>query len=140
MAQARSRVAAVLSRVDVAVGNREECEMAVGVSDPESAADALLERGIRLAIVKQGPKGTLAKTADERVWVEAWDVDVVNGLGAGDAFGGALIHGLVEGWDLEQTIRYASAAGAYVCSHIECSTAMPTQEQLGIFMETEGLP
>lgn len=140
MAQARSRVAAVLSRVDVAVGNREECEMAVGVSDPESAADALLERGVRLAIVKQGPKGTLAKTADERVWVEAWDVDVVNGLGAGDAFGGALIHGLVEGWDLEQTICYASAAGAYVCSHIECSTAMPTQEQLGIFMEAGALP
>ena len=140
MAQARSRVAAVLSRVDVAVGNREECEMAVGVSDPDSAADALLERGVRLAIVKQGAKGTLAKTADERVWVEAWDVDVVNGLGAGDAFGGALIHGLVEGWDLEQTIRYASAAGAYVCSHIECSTAMPTQEQLGFFMETGALP
>ena len=64
MVQARSRVGAVLSRVDVAVGNREECEMAVGVSDPEKAADALLERGVKLAIVKQGPKGTLAKTAD----------------------------------------------------------------------------
>ena len=140
MAQARSRVAAVLSRVDVAVGNRQECEMAVGVSDPEGAADALLERGVKLAIVKQGPKGTLAKTADERVWVDAWDVDVVNGLGAGDAFGGALIHGLVEGWDLERTIRYASAAGAYVCLHIECSTAMPTLEQLSAFVETGVLP
>ena len=140
MAQARSRVGAVLSRVDVAVGNREECEMAVGASDPEKAADALLERGVKLAIVKQGPKGTLAKTADERVWVEARQVDVINGLGAGDAFGGALIHGLVEGWDLEKTIRYASAAGAYVCACIECSTAMPTQEQLSTFVETGGLP
>ena len=140
MAQARSRVGAVLSRVDVAVGNREECEMAVGVSDPEGAADALLERGVGLAIVKQGPKGTLAKTADERVWVEAQEVTVLNGLGAGDAFGGALIHGLVEGWDLERTIRYASAAGAYVCSHIECSTAMPTQKQLSTFVETGVLP
>ena len=106
MAQARSRVAAVLSRVDVAVGNRQECEMAVGVSDPEAAADALLERGVS----------------------------------AGDAFGGALIHGLVEGWDLERTIRYASAAGAYVCARIECSTAMPTREQLDAFVETGVLP
>ena len=140
MAQARSRLAAVLSRVDVAVGNRQECEMAVGISDPEAAADALLERGVSLAIVKQGPKGTLAKTEDERVWVEAIPVNVLNGLGAGDAFGGALIHGLVEGWDLERTIRYASAAGAYVCARIECSTAMPTREQLDAFVETGVLP
>ena len=108
--------------------------------EPEAAADALLERGVRLAIVKQGPKGTLAKTEDERVWVEAIPVDVLNGLGAGDAFGGALIHGLVEGWDLERTIRYASAAGAYVCARIECSTAMPTREQLDAFVETGVLP
>ena len=42
--------------------------------------------------------------------------------------------------DLERTIRYASAAGAYVCLHIECSTAMPTHEQLHTFVETGVLP
>ena len=41
---------------------------------------------------------------------------------------------------LERTIRYASAAGAYVCLHIECSTAMPTHEQLHTFVETGVLP
>ena len=60
--------------------------------------------------------------------------------GAGDAFGGTLIHGLVEGRGLERTIRYASAAGAYVCLHIECSTAMPTCEQLHAFVETGVVP
>src|SRR5690606_23058924 len=95
-AEASGWVARALEHVTVAVGNREECEVAVGETDPDRAADALLERGVRLAIVKQGPRGVLAKTADERVEVPTHPVQVVNGLGAGDAFGGALLHGLLE--------------------------------------------
>jgi 5-dehydro-2-deoxygluconokinase len=53
-------------------------------------------------------------------------VEVVNGLGAGDAFGGSLCHGLLSGWDLERTMRYANAAGALVASRLACSSAMPT--------------
>lgn len=123
--EARAQVALALDHVTVAVGNREECEIAVGETDPDRAADALLERGIELAIVKQGPKGVLAKTRDTRVEVAPFAVDVVNGLGAGDAFGGALCHGLLAGWDLEQTMRWANAAGAIVAGRRECSTAMP---------------
>ncbi|MBW5422297.1 5-dehydro-2-deoxygluconokinase, partial [Streptomyces sp. BG9H] len=52
-------------------------------------------------------------------------VTVLNGLGAGDAFGGALCHGLLAGWELERTLRYANAAGAIVASRLECSSAMP---------------
>lgn len=69
--QASERVWNVLESVDVAIGNREECAVAVGETEPERAADALLERGVELAIVKQGPRGTLAKTCDESVWVPA---------------------------------------------------------------------
>ena len=90
-AEARAQVARALEHVTVAVGNREECEVAVGETDPQRAADALLERGLELAIVKQGPKGVLAATRDERVEVPPFPVEVVNGLGAGDAFGGALV-------------------------------------------------
>ena len=114
----------------VAVGNLEECRIAVGESEPERAADALLERGIELAVVKQGPRGVLGKTRDERVKVEASRVDVINGLGAGDAFGGALCHGLLQGWGLERMLRFASAAGAVVASRLECSTAMPTEPEV----------
>ena len=53
-------------------------------------------------------------------------VTVLNGLGAGDAFGGSLCHGLLAGWDLETIMRYANAAGAIVASRLECSSAMPT--------------
>jgi sugar/nucleoside kinase (ribokinase family) len=58
----------------------------------------------RLAIVKKGPEGVLARTRDERVDLAPVRLDAVNGLGAGDAFGGTLAHGLARGWELERTI------------------------------------
>ena len=131
---AREEVSRALDHVTVAVGNREECEIAVGETDPDRAADALLARGVELAIVKQGPKGVLAKTRDERVEVAPFDVDVVNGLGAGDAFGGALCHGLVEGWELEKIMLWANAAGAIVAGRRECSTAMPDSAEVERFI------
>ncbi|MFE6996917.1 5-dehydro-2-deoxygluconokinase [Microbacterium sp. NPDC057659] len=127
---ARRQIDRVLDAVTVTVGNLEECEVAVGESDPHRAADALLERGVELAIVKQGPRGVLAKTRDEQVEVSAHPVEVVNGLGAGDAFGGALCHGLLEGWPLARTLRYANAAGGIVAGRRECSTAMPTLDEV----------
>ncbi|NJC70593.1 5-dehydro-2-deoxygluconokinase [Planosporangium thailandense] len=129
-AEAGAQVGKALEHVTVAVGNREECQVAVGETDPRRAADALLERGIELAIVKQGPKGVLAATADERVEVPPFPVTVVNGLGAGDAFGGALVHGLLSGWDLRRVLRFANVAGAIVASRLECSGAMPTQAEV----------
>ncbi|HEY9323430.1 MAG TPA: 5-dehydro-2-deoxygluconokinase [Agromyces sp.] len=123
-------VAPLLEQVTVVVGNREECEVAVGETDPSRAADALLDRGVELAIVKQGPRGVLAKTRTETVEVPPHPVEVVNGLGAGDAFGGALCHGLLSGWGLERILRFANAAGAIVASRRECSTAMPTTAEV----------
>ncbi|MEO8556574.1 MAG: 5-dehydro-2-deoxygluconokinase [Actinomycetota bacterium] len=128
--EARAQMDRALSMVTVAVGNLQECEVAVGESDPDRAAEALLDRGIELAIVKQGPKGVLARTRSQRVEVEPLQVEVVNGLGSGDAFGGALCHGLLAGWPLERVIRFASAAGAIVASRLECSTAMPTTREV----------
>jgi 5-dehydro-2-deoxygluconokinase len=67
-------------------------------------------------------------------------VDVVNGLGAGDAFGGALCHGLLSGWDTERTMRFANAAGAIVAGELACSDAMPTEDQvLRKLGETQGV-
>jgi 5-dehydro-2-deoxygluconokinase len=126
-AEATEQVAKALGQVTVAVGNREECEVAVGETDPQRAADALLERGLDLAIVKQGPKGVLAATREERAEVPPYPVEVVNGLGAGDAFGGALVHGLLAGWPLGHILEFANVAGAIVASRLECSTAMPTE-------------
>jgi 5-dehydro-2-deoxygluconokinase len=129
-AKATAEVRAALPHVTVAVGNREECDVAVGETDPDRAADALLDLGVELAVVKQGPRGVLGKTRTERVVVPPTPVEVVNGLGAGDAFGGSLIHGLLEDLALEDVLRNANAAGAIVAGRLECSTAMPTSAEI----------
>jgi 5-dehydro-2-deoxygluconokinase len=128
--QARLWVQAALQQVSVAVGNLDECEVAVGTRDPLAAAEALHGLGVGLAVVKQGPKGVLAHDRSVAVEVPPVLVDVVNGLGAGDAFGGALCHGLLAGWDLERVMRFANAAGAIVASRLACSDAMPTAAEV----------
>ncbi|EJZ12887.1 5-dehydro-2-deoxygluconokinase [Mycolicibacterium vaccae] len=134
-AAATEQVQKALAHVTVVVGNREECQIAVGESNPHKAADALLDLGVELAIVKQGPRGVLGKTRHSSVTVPPNEVDVVNGLGAGDAFGGSLCHGLLRGWSLEKTLRYANAAGAIVAGRLECSTAMPTVAEVAALAE-----
>jgi 5-dehydro-2-deoxygluconokinase len=128
--EAHRHVAAALPLVDVAVGNREECEVAVGTREPEAAAAALLDAGLDLAVVKQGPAGVLGVSRRESVLVPPVPVDVVNGLGAGDAFGGALVYGLLQGWEPARAVRLANAAGAYVASKLACADDMPTLDQL----------
>ena len=132
---ARAEVATALPQVTVTVGNLDECETAVGEREPLRAAEALLGAGVELAVVKQGPKGVLARTRDELVEVPPMPIDVLNGLGAGDGFGGALCHGLLAGWPFERTLRYANAAGAIVASRLECSTAMPTPDEVEALLD-----
>lgn len=128
--EAHRWVQEALPHATVAVGNLDEYDTAVGERDPRLAAAALHECGIDLAVVKQGPAGVLAATRTEQVEVPPVPVEVVNGLGAGDAFGGALCHALLSGWDLERAMRFCNAAGAIVASRLSCSEAMPTEDEV----------
>jgi len=132
---ARHWVQQALPHVSVAVGNLDECDTAVGEREPLAAAQALHDFGVGLAIVKQGPKGVLAHDRTVAVEVPPVPVDVLNGLGAGDAFGGALCHGLLAGWDVERVMRFANAAGAIVASRLACSDAMPTAAEVEALLD-----
>jgi 5-dehydro-2-deoxygluconokinase len=128
--EARRWVREALPQVTVAVGNQDECETAVGVREPREAAAALRAHGPGLAIVKQGPRGVLADDGDAVVEVPPVPVEVLNGLGAGDAFGGALCHGLLAGWELERLLRFANAAGALVATRLACADDMPYEHEV----------
>jgi 5-dehydro-2-deoxygluconokinase len=119
-----------LGLATVAVGNADEVAVAVGPGSPEDQANALLELGLELAVVKLGGDGVLAAWDGGRERVPPVKVDVVNGLGAGDAFGAALCHGVLEGWDVVETIRYANAAGAFVAARLACADAMPNEAEV----------
>ena len=127
---ARDWIGRALEHATVAVGNLDEAEMAVGRREPREAAKALRDRGVELAVVKQGPRGVLADDGRTAVEVAPVPVDVVNGLGAGDGFGGALCHGLLSDWDLERRMRFCNAAGALVASRLACADAMPTTQEV----------
>ena len=127
---ARERIGGLIEYATVAVGNRAECAVAVGTPDPDRAVDRLLQRGVEMAVVKMGGDGVLVATRTDRVVVPPRPVEVVCGLGTGDAFGGALVHGILSGWDAARTVSFANAAGAIVASRLLCSDAMPTEAEV----------
>ncbi|QFU87309.1 5-dehydro-2-deoxygluconokinase [Amycolatopsis sp. YIM 10] len=127
---ARAEIGWMLDHVTVAVGNRAEVEVAVGTADPDEAARRLLDRGVRLAMIKKGADGVLVATPDGSWTVRPRRVEVVCGLGAGDGFGGALVHGLLSGWEPVRIATYANAAGALVASRLACADAMPTAAEI----------
>jgi len=132
--QAHAAISPMLDHVTIAIGNRKECEVAVGTADPDAAADRLLERGVETAIVKLGADGVMVATAETRERIAPFNIEVVCGLGSGDAFGGALCHGLLEGWPMDQTVRYGNAAGAIVAGRMMCADDMPTVEEVDRFL------
>ncbi|SDI04496.1 5-dehydro-2-deoxygluconokinase [Arthrobacter subterraneus] len=135
---ARAQIARVLPHVTVAIGNDKECSVAVGEGSPDEQADRLLAAGVEIAVVKLGHEGVMAKTRTERVVSAPVQVETVNGLGAGDSFGGAFCHGLLAGWPLQQVLDYANTAGAIVASRLSCADAMPTPEEVTSLLAERG--
>jgi 5-dehydro-2-deoxygluconokinase len=136
-AQAREQYARMLPHVSAVVGNRAEVEVAVGTAQPQEAARRLLDAGVGLVMVKCGADGVLVATAGGTAMVPPHRVEVVCGLGAGDAFGAALVHGLLAGWGPVATAEYANAAGAIVASRLACADAMPTLDELHALVTTQ---
>ena len=129
-AAASAQISKALEKVSIVIGNLEECKLATSESDPDRVADALLSKGADIAVVKMGPIGVLAKSHNETVIKLPHPIKVLNGLGAGDSFGGAFCYGLLEGWDLDRVITFANMAGAINASRSDCSTAMPTTQEV----------
>jgi 5-dehydro-2-deoxygluconokinase len=136
--EASATIGAAVAHATIAVGNREECEVAVGSGDPHEAAARLLARGVELAIVKLGGDGVLLADARGERLVAPAPIDVLCGLGAGDAFGGALCHGLLAGWPAERACAFANAAGGIVASRLLCSQAMPYEGEVQELLD--GMP
>ena len=94
---------------EVVMPNRGEAETLTGVSDPVQAGQLLLRRGPRIAVIKLGEEGAVAVTKDLVIRQPAFKVKEVGPTGAGDVFDGAFVVGLLSGWKLERTLRFACA-------------------------------
>ena len=109
---------------DIVIGNEEEVEAASG--HPR----ALLDFGTRTLVLKRGEHGAVLFHDGAEVAVPGHPVEVVNGLGAGDAFVAAFVQGLHDGRLLEEAVRRGSVAGAIVAAQLSCSEAMPRLGEL----------
>jgi 5-dehydro-2-deoxygluconokinase len=135
----RAYARALAPFVDLVIGNESEFE-AFADGDPRDVARSVLELGPRTVILKRGGKGVLAITEDGVEEIPGLPVEVVNGLGAGDAFCASVLEGLLRGIPVGEACRRGNAAGAIVAARLSCSAAMPTKAEVDHLLQTGAVP
>jgi sugar/nucleoside kinase (ribokinase family) len=132
-------LAEILPVVDVFLPNREEAERLTGEQEPEQQARRILEAGCGTAVITQGERGALLMNPRHSIAAGAYKVDTIDASGAGDAFAGGFIAGLLEGWDDQGTLRFASAVGASACTALGCNAGIFSREQALAFVQANVL-
>lgn len=122
--------AGTLSLVDVFVPNRIELAQATGTDDIEEGAAVLLKAGVGTVVVTLGAEGAAYFTRDEKGMVPAMKIDAVDTTGAGDTFTAALAVALAEGEPLEESVRFACAAGALACRRLGAQPSLPYRTEV----------
>jgi 5-dehydro-2-deoxygluconokinase len=123
-------VQSVLHHAELVVGSEDEVRAATGQADAREGLEALRKLGPQTFVLKRGGEGAALFDGSRVVEIPPVRVDVVNGLGAGDAFLAALTHSILRGIDLETAVRRANWAGSFVAARIPCSAAMPYLKDL----------
>ncbi|MCZ6679310.1 MAG: PfkB family carbohydrate kinase [Candidatus Poribacteria bacterium] len=105
---------------------------------PDTPVEAVLQRlcefGAKIAVVTLGERGCVAKWEKGIFAFPAFPVNVIDTTGAGDAFHGGFIYGLLQDWPVEQTIRFASAVAALNCCNLGGRSGLPTVEEVDRFL------
>ncbi len=105
----------------------------------DNAIHSIMAAGVETLIVKRGKEGaSIFQQQKAEVLVPGFPVEVVNVLGAGDAFCGGLCYGYLQGWDLYKSVRMANACGAIIVTREGCANFMPTLEEVNAFVEERG--
>lgn len=150
-------VRAILPKVKIAIGTEEEIMAATlqnadqvkikhqQISAPEIVGDIdksiqkIIQSGPEILIVKRGSKGASIFYKDGRKQdVPGFPVEILNVLGAGDAFASGFIYGYLKGWDMYKACRLGNASGAWVVQKPGCANDMPYHDEIMKFVESRG--
>jgi sugar/nucleoside kinase (ribokinase family) len=126
---------ALLPLADYFVPNLDEARALTGESDPRRQAECFLEHGAKTVVIKLGERGAYVRSCDTTVEVLAPPVQVVEPSGAGDAFAAGLMVGILDGWELERSVRFASVIGGSACTALGCWEGVFTRAQAESFLE-----
>ena len=92
--------------------------------------------GNQVVIIKHGKKGSIAYTADKQAFkVESYNIKLLKSFGGGDAYASAFIYGLLEGWRVDEALKYGTAHAAMVVASHSCSNAMQPVEAIDAFIK-----
>jgi sugar/nucleoside kinase (ribokinase family) len=105
-----------------------------GVTDAAGALRALRRSHDGILCVTLGVRGAMALDGDRLIHVPAFAVEAVDTTGAGDVFRGAFIYGYLEGWPLDETMRFANAAAAVSCTRLGAMASVPSREEAERFL------
>lgn len=126
-----------LPHIDYFIPSLPEAQKIVGLDEPGDVANALLDHGVGTVALKMGADGCLVMSAErDALRFPAFEVEVVDATGAGDAYAAGFIAGVWHGWSLEQTTRFASAVGALCVTGVGASGGVRSLDETVEFMET----
>ncbi len=123
-----------LPYIDYFVPSFEEAKMIAGKDTPEDVAKVFMDKGVGVVALKMGDQGCYIKSKDVELRIPIYKVDAVDALGAGDAFAAGFLAGLVNGWDLEKTGKFANATGAFCVTAIGATTGIKDQKTIEEFI------
>lgn len=126
-----------LPHLDVFIPSIEEAQAITGEADPGRILDALDGHGIGTLGVKLGAEGCLIRSGGGTRHHGIFAADVVDGSGAGDAFYAGYLYGILQGWDADESARFANATAAHCIQAIGCSAGVPKAEVIRAFMRAE---
>jgi len=123
------------SMVDILIASEKFAEPLVGdIASPEKALRALHGLGPKEVIITLGSKGSIGLSGKKIIFQKAFSINVVDTTGAGDVYHGAYIYGLLQGWDMQKCMRFASSVAAIKCTHIGARKGIPQLEEIKEFM------
>ncbi len=129
-------------KCDIILGTRDEFDMIEGISDPGNkddfkTANRLFAKSASVIVVKHGKEGSKGFSKDGSVYDGViFPTKVFNTFGAGDSYAAAFIYGILNGFDVGTCMKYGAGASSIVISKNACSDAMPTEEELKTFINT----
>jgi 5-dehydro-2-deoxygluconokinase len=136
-----TQMRSLLRSATIAVGTEEELAAASGSTDVARGAATLLESGIQALVLKRGAHGSTVFRPDAAPTdVAPFPIEVLNVLGAGDAFASGFLYGYLQGWPLERAARMGNACGAIVATRHGCANFMPTLDEVSAFVAGRGEP
>lgn len=127
-----------LPYIDYFLPSIAEAAMLTGKKDPADIAAALLDAGVGVVALKMGEEGSYIKNRDAELRIPPFDVESVDALGAGDCFVAGFLTGLVNGWDLERTGKFANATGAFCVTALGATTGIRDQGTIETFIAGQG--